>query len=127
MAWRKLYDNNVDTNGSYWQLYPRVVIELSLVSRGRMAGVVRNGEVVVTTDWLASTDEVKLCRIQLGNGGTGVFDDGYAPIVEHQIGTWDTRDSRKRDAALPGRLLVTAGSAGWPAATWCPTRGETTT
>ena len=59
---------------------------------------------------MASTDEVKLCRIQLGNGGTGVFDDGYAPIVEHQIGTWDTRDSRKRDAALPGRLLVTAGS-----------------
>lgn len=110
MAWRKLYDNNVDTNGSYWQLYPRVVIELSLVSRGRMAGVVRNGEVVVTTDWLASTDEVKLCRIQLGNGGTGVFDDGYAPIVEHQIGTWDTLDSRKREAAFPGKLMVTAGS-----------------
>jgi hypothetical protein len=110
MAWRKLWDNNVDTYHGYYQLYPRVVIELSLVSRGRLAGVVRNEEVTVTTDWLANTDEVKLGSIQLGNGGTGVLDDGYAPIVDFQIGTWDTLDSRKREAAFPGKLMVTAGS-----------------
>lgn len=96
---------------AFYSVLCRVEVELSLVSRGTLAAVIRDNTLTVENDWRSNVDEIKIATIRIGDGGgIGIFDDGYAPIIRHQIGTWDTRDSRIRNAALPGRVLVTAGT-----------------
>lgn len=96
---------------AFWSVLCRAEIELSLVSRGTLAAVIRDNTLTVENDWRANVDEVKVATIRIGDGGgVGIFDDGYAPIIKHQVGKWDTLDSRIRNAALPGRVLVTAGT-----------------
>ena len=100
------------------KLVTRVEVSYVQVAREHRVVTAINNTYAYLPEWEEKINKSPIATLVLGaDYGAGVLADGSPAIFSVEEGTYDSLDTRLRDATIPGAILVQAGSVSELAAT----------